>query len=324
MLVLIVAFGSVLAMGLPIAVALGGVGAGIGTTLLLSNVFTIPDDTILLGIMIGLGVGIDYALFIVSRYREGLHEGRSPRDATVAAMASSGRAVVFAGTTVMISMLGLLLVGIGWIGGMGIGVSATVLATMLTSTTLLPALLGFARERVELTRWRGLIAAGFVAVALLGLGLGIAPLAAIGGVLALLALLASVAVRPLRRPVPRRAATPVRATYAYRWSRTIQRRPWRWLLGATTVLVLLAAPVTSIRLGWADEGNFPEGTPTRQAYDLLAEGFGAGFNGPFLITVVSGDDVGRPAAAAGAGPDRRRRRRHARPSPTTPPSRRHS
>ena len=170
MVVLIIAFGSVLAMGLPIAVALGGVGAGIGTTLLLSQLFTIPEDTILLGMMIGLGVGIDYALFIVSRFREGLHEGRSPRDATVAAMDSAGRAVVFAGTTVMISMLGLLLVGIGWIGGMGLGVSATVLATMLTSTTLLPALLGFARDRVEVTRWRGLVAAGFTAVALLGLG----------------------------------------------------------------------------------------------------------------------------------------------------------
>jgi putative drug exporter of the RND superfamily len=286
MVVLIVAFGSVLAMGLPIAVALGGVGAGIGTTLLLSRLFTIPDDTILLGMMIGLGVGIDYALFIVSRYREGLHAGRSPRGATVAAMDSAGRAVVFAGTTVMISMLGLLLVGIGWIGGMGIGVSTTVLATMLTSTTLLPALLGWARERVELTRWRGLIAAGFTAVALLGLGLGFAPLAAAGAVLAALTLLASLAVRPLRRPVPRRVAKPARSTYAYRWSRTIQRSPWRWLVAATALLLLLAAPVTSLRLGWADEGNFPEDTPTRQAYDLLAEGFGDGFNGPFLITVV--------------------------------------
>ena len=288
MLVLIVAFGSVLAMGLPIAVALGGVGAGIGTTLLLSHLFTIPDATILLGIMIGLGVGIDYALFIVSRHREGLHEGRSPRDATVAAMGSSGRAVVFAGTTVMISMLGLLLVGIGWIGGMGIGVSTTVLATMLTSTTLLPALLGFARERVELARWRGLIAAGFAAAALFGLGVGFAPLAAIGGVLAVLTLLASVAVRPLRRPVPRQVAKPVRASFAYRWSRIIQRRPWRWLIGATALLLVLAAPVTTLRLGWADEGNFPEGTTTRQAYDLLAQGFGEGFNGPFLITVVPG------------------------------------
>ena len=180
MLVLIVAFGSVLAMGLPIAVALGGVGAGVGMTVLLSQIFTIPEETNLLGVMIGLGVGIDYALFIVSRFREGLHEGRSPRGATVAAMESAGRAVVFAGITVMISMLGLLLVGIGWIGGMGIGVSATVLATMLTATTLLPALLGVARDRVELTRWRGLVAAGFVAAALLGLGIGFAPLAAIG------------------------------------------------------------------------------------------------------------------------------------------------
>jgi RND superfamily putative drug exporter len=287
-LVLIIAFGSVLAMGLPIAVALGGVGAGIGTTLVLSHLFAIPQGTILLGMMIGLGVGIDYALFIVSRYREGLHVGRSPRDATVAAMDSAGRTVIFAGTTVMISMLGLLLVGIGWIGGMGIGVSTTVLATMLTSTTLLPALLGFARTRVELTRWRGLIAAGFTAIALLGLGIGLAPLAAAGAAFAVLTLLASVVLRPLRRPVPRRAAKPVPATYAYRWSRTIQRRPWRWLIGATALLLVLAAPVTSLRLGWADEGNFPKETTTRQAYDLLTEGFGAGFNGPFLITVVPG------------------------------------
>ena len=291
MLVLIVAFGSVLAMGLPIAVALGGVGAGIGATLLLAHLFTIPEDATLLGMMIGLGVGIDYALFIVSRYREGLHAGRSPRDATAAAMESAGRAVVFAGTTVMISMLGLLLVGIGWIGGMGIGVSATVLATMLTSLTLLPALLGFARDRVELTRWRGLIAAGFTAVALLALGIGLAPLAGIAAVLAALTVLASIAVRPLRRPVPRRVAKPVRDTYAYRWSRVIQRSPWPWLLGATALLLALASPVTGMRLGWADEGNFPEGTMTRQAYDLLAAGFGAGFNGPFLITIVPAPDA---------------------------------
>ncbi len=294
MLVLIVAFGSVLAMGLPIAVALGGVGAGIGLTLVLSQVFTIPDDTMLLAVMIGLGVGIDYALFIVSRYREGLHAGRTPRDATIEAMQSSGRAVVFAGTTVMISMLGLLLVGIGWIGGMGIGVSATVLATMLTSATLLPALLGLARERVELTRWRGLIAAGFSALALLGLGIGLVPLAAGGALLAALTLLASIAVRRLRRPVPRRVAKPIRDTLAYRWSRTIQRHPLRWVTGAVLILLVLAAPVANIRLGWADEGNFPTDSPTRQAYDLMAEGFGDGFNGPFIVTVVPG---------AAAGPD---------------------
>ncbi len=294
MLVLILAFGSVLAMGLPIAVALGGVGAGIATTVVLSHLFTMPVDTVLLGMMIGLGVGIDYALFIVSRYREELHDGRSPRDATVTAMGSAGRAVVFAGTTVMISMLGLLLVGIGWIGGMGIGVAATVLATMVTSTTLLPALLGIARERVELTRWRGLVAAGFAAIALFGLGIGATPLAAVGAGLAVLTLLAGTLVRPLRRPVPRRATKAMRETYAYRWSRTIQHHPVRWLLGAVVILVVMAAPVASLRLGWADEGNFPDDTPTRQAYDLLAEGFGPGFNGPFTITAVHG---------AGGAPD---------------------
>ncbi len=287
-MVLILAFGSVLAMGLPIAVAAGGVGAGAGAIVLLSNVVTIPDTTTMLGMMIGLGVGIDYALFIVTRYREGLHDGRSPREATVAAMDTAGRAVVFAGSTVVISMLGLLLVGIGAVGGMGVGVSTTVLATMLTSTVLLPALLGFTQQRVEVTRWRGLVAAGFAAVALLGSGIGLPPLAAAGAGLAGLTLLASVALRPLRRAVPRRATTPLRETYAFRWSRTIQRRPWPWLAAATLVLLTLASPVLGMRLGWADEGNFPAGSDTRRAYDLLAEGFGDGFNGPFVITVVPG------------------------------------
>ena len=233
--VLILAFGSVLAMGLPIAVALGGVGAGMGLIVILSNVFNIPDFTTFLGIMIGLGVGIDYALFIVTRYREGLHAGRSPREATITAMDTAGRAVIFAGVTVVVSLLGLLLIGIGWVAGMGIGVAVTVLVTMITSITLLPALLGFARERVEVTRWRGLIVAGFVAVALFGIGIGVPALTAVGAGLAALTLLVSFAVRPLRREVPRRAPKPVRETLAYRWSRTIQRRPWLWVVAGTVV-----------------------------------------------------------------------------------------
>ena len=284
--VLILAFGSVLAMGLPIAVAVGGVGAGIGSTLLLSNVFTIPDFTTMLGMMIGLGVGIDYALFIVTRYREGIHRGMTPRDATLAAMDSAGRAVIFAGMTVVISMLGLLLVGIGWVAGMGIGVSVTVLATMITSVTLLPALIGFAGDRVEVTRWRGLIAAGFTALAILGVGLGLMSVAMVGAVGVVATFLAGFAFRSLRQLVPRRRVKPVRETFAYRWSRTIQRRPMLAVSIATVVLLVLAAPVLSMRLGWTDEGNYPEETYTRQAYDLMAEGFGAGVNGPFLITVV--------------------------------------
>ncbi|MBA3288632.1 MAG: MMPL family transporter [Acidimicrobiia bacterium] len=286
--VLILAFGSVLAMGLPIAVALGGVGAGMGLIVILSNVFNIPDFTTFLGVMIGLGVGIDYALFIVTRYREGLHAGRSPREATITAMDTAGRAVIFAGVTVVVSLLGLLLIGIGWVTGMGIGVSVTVLVTMITSITLLPTLLGFVRERAEVTRWRGLIVAGFVAVALFGIGIGIPGLTAVGAGLAALALLVSFAVRPLRQEVPHGAPKPVRETLAYRWSRTIQRRPWLWVIAGTTLLLVLAAPVLGLRLGFSDEGNYAEDTSTRQAYDLLAEGFGAGFNGPFMITVVPG------------------------------------
>ncbi|MGI9611402.1 MAG: MMPL family transporter [Acidimicrobiales bacterium] len=287
--VLIVAFGSVLAMGLPIAVALFGVGAGIGSIVLLSNLFVIPDFTPTLGAMIGLGVGIDYALFIVTRYREGLHAGRDPRDATLVAMDTAGRAVIFAGITVVVSLLGMLLMGLRFVSGLGIGAAVTVALTMISSVTLLPALLGFAQDRVEVTRWRGLIMAGFAALAILGLGIGFPQLSLVGLVLLVFTLIASFAIRPLRNEVPRRKVTPRRETFAYRWSRVIQRNPWLWLAIGTAVLLVLAAPILSLRLGFSDEGNFPEETDTRQAYDLLAEGFGDGFNGPFLVTVVPGE-----------------------------------
>jgi RND superfamily putative drug exporter len=296
--VLIVSFGSVLAMGLPIAVALGGVGAGIGSIVILSHVFTIPDFAPTLGAMIGLGVGIDYALFIVTRYREGLHAGRDPRDATLVAMDTAGRAVIFAGITVVVSLLGMLLMGLRFVSGLGIGAAVTVALTMISSITLLPALLGFAQERVEVTRWRGLIMAGFAALALLGLGIGFPPLALVGLILMVVTLLASFAVRPLRQEVPRRKVKPRRETLPYRWSRVIQRNPWLWLVVGTAVLLVLAAPILSLRLGFSDEGNFPEDTDTRQAYDLLAEGFGDGFNGPFLVTTVLGEGDGPEEVAA--------------------------
>ncbi len=297
-IVLIVAFGSVLAMGLPIAVALGGVGIGVSVITVLSNTVDVPDFAPMLGLMIGLGVGIDYALFIVTRYREGLGLALSPRQATVQALDTAGRAVLFAGITVVISMLGLVVIGLGWLAGMGLGVSATVLATMVTSVTLLPALLSVAGGRIEVTRWRGLVMAGFVALALFGLGIGFAPLSAVAVGLAGLTLVASFVVRPLRGRVPARRPKPVDQTIAYRWSRLIQRRPWLWLATGTTVLLVLSAPLLDIRLGWSDEGNFPEGTETRQAYDLLAEGFGPGFNGPFIITAVDGSAEAGPGGQA--------------------------
>ncbi len=288
-IVLVVAFGSVLAMGLPIAVALGGVSIGIGSIVLLTRVATVPEDTMLLGMMVGLGVGIDYALFIVTRYREAVRSEASPRDAIVLTMSTAGRAVGLAGVTVVVSMLGLVLVGIGMLSGMGVGVSVTVLATMFTSMTLLPALIAMTDHRLEVTRWRGLIAAGAASLAILGLGLGVAPLAIAGVVLTVTTLLASRCVPQLHREVPHRTTRPVESTLSHRWSRTIQRRPLLWAVSAAAVLVVLAAPLAGIRMGWTDEGNFPDGSDTRQAYDLLADGFGDGLNGPLIVTATAGE-----------------------------------
>jgi putative drug exporter of the RND superfamily len=282
-IILIVAFGSVLAMGLPIGVALAGIVSGSMIAGLLSNVVDMPDFTSTIGVMIGLGVGIDYALFIVTRFRENLHKGHSIEDSTLIAMNTAGRAVVFAGSTVVVSLLGMLIMQLSFISGMAIGMAVVVAMTLVASLTLLPALLGFAGERVELTRWRGLIAAGLIAVGLVGVGLGIPALVVITVPVAIVVLLAGFAVAPLRKPVLERQRKPLRETLAYRWSRVIQHRPWTAVLVGTIALVVLALPVLGLRLGFSDEGNYPADTTTRQAYDLLADGFGAGFNGPLSL-----------------------------------------
>ncbi|MCB0967142.1 MAG: MMPL family transporter [Ilumatobacter sp.] len=293
-IVLIVSFGSVLAMGLPIGVALSGVIVGsAGLVTLLTKVFTIPDFAPLIGIMIGLGAGIDYALFIVTRYRELTHAGVEPKKAIEAAMDTAGRAVVFAGITVVVSLLGMLLIGLPFVAGMGMSAAATVFVTLISSITLLPALLSLTHSRIEVTRWRGLIAAGFVAVGLLGAGLGLPALFLLGAGLAALTLIAGFFVPALKKMVPERKRKPLRETLAYKWSRAIQHRPWVALIGGTAVLVLLTLPVFGMRLGFSDEGNYPEETTTRQAYDLIADGFGDGYNGPFILAIEtdSPDDI---------------------------------
>jgi RND superfamily putative drug exporter len=290
--ILIVAFGSVLAMGLPVGVALFGIGLGSMLIGLLSNVLTIPDFATFLGVMIGLGVGIDYALLVVTRYREQLHAGHTVRESVGIALDTAGRSVLFAGTTVVISLLGMLLMGVTFVQGLAVGASAVVAVTVVASLTLLPALIGFAGERVERTRWRGLIAAGLVAIALVGAGLEFSPLL-VGLPLAAIVLVASIFVAPLKREVPRRTPKPRRETAAYRWSRVIQHRPWPAALAGVVVLVVLAIPVLGLRLGFSDESNFADDTTTKQAYDLLVEGFGPGFNGPLMLAaeVPEGTDL---------------------------------
>jgi RND superfamily putative drug exporter len=290
-IILIAAFGSVLAMGLPIGTAFGGIGAGVLVILLASNLVTMPDLSTTLGIMIGLGVGIDYALFIVTRYREVLRRGVDGVGAAAEAINTAGRAVLFAGTTVVISLLGMLLMGVGFMTGLGIGASLTVLMTMLASVTLLPAFLGFAGDRIERTRVRGIVAAALVAVALVGLGLKRFEITW-AAALAVVVLLVGRFVPFLHRELPARRVKPMRETIPFRWSRWVQRHPGISLVAGTGVLVLLALPVLGLRLGFADEGNYPTDTTTRRAYDLLAEGFGPGFNGPLtLVTRVTPADL---------------------------------
>jgi len=285
--ILILATGSVIAMGLSIGAAVIGVGGGLTMTILVSNLSHGPEFATTFAVMIGLGVGIDYALFIINRYRDLLHRGETPVDAITKAMATSGRAVLFAGLTVVISLLGLIAIGLPFVTGIGVSSATTVLVTLISSLTLLPAMLGFAAGRIELTRVRGVVAAALIAVGMLGVGLGVTQMA-VAIPVAIVVLLLGLILAPLQKPLKAREPKPLKETVAYRWSRLVQSRPWTGALVGTGLLLVLTAPILGLRLGFSDEGNFPEDTTTRRAYDLVAEGFGPGFNGPFLITARVG------------------------------------
>jgi putative drug exporter of the RND superfamily len=237
MIILLVAFGSLLAAGLPLLTAVFGIVTGIALVGLTVNVIGMPSFSNQAVAMIGIGVGIDYALFIVTRYRESLHAGMGPEDATVRSIDTAGRAVLFAGTTVIIAVMGMFVVGLDMIRGLAVGISIGVLMTMLASLTLLPAVLGFVGTNID------------------RLGL------------------------PHRR---REEGADHRSVW-YRWSRVIQHRPWPALLLAAALLLVLAVPVLGIRLGFGDQGNLPTSDTNRRAYDLIADGFGPGANGPLLL-----------------------------------------
>ena len=280
--ILIASFGSVLAMGLPIATALAGVGTGVLATALLSNIIEMPDFAATIGIMIGLGVGIDYALFIVTRYQEHLDAGESVPESVAASLDTAGRAVLFAGVTVIVSLLGMLLMGITFVTGLAFAAATTVLLTMVASVTLLPALIGLAGQRIQVTRWSGLIGSLLVAIALVGVALDI-PVLRFGVVLAVIVVIAGRFKGPLNKTIKLKSDGPMEETTAYRWSRFVQRRAVIITVGATLLLMIMAVPTFSIQLGFADAGNDPDGTTTREAYDLLEEGFGPGANGPLIL-----------------------------------------
>ncbi|MFM9626680.1 MULTISPECIES: MMPL family transporter [Streptomyces] len=244
--VLFLAFGSLAASLLPIATALVGVGTAYAGIALLGHAMTVADFAPMLGMLVGLGVGIDYALFIVTRHRRGLKRGLPVAEAAENAVATTGRAVVFAGATVCIALLGMLILRLDFLNGVAIAASLTVVLTVAASVTLLPALLSFTGPRALSRRER-------------------------------------------RRLAEHGPELELPTGFAARWSAFVEHHPK--LLGALALVVIagLAVPTLSLRLGTSDQGNRPEATTTRQAYDLLAAGFGPGVNGPLtLVTHVDG------------------------------------
>ncbi len=246
-IVLLVSFGSIVAMGLPLLTALFSLGIGLSALSVLANVMELSDFGPRVATLVGLGVGIDYALFIVTRFRAGLHQGLSVPDSVARSMDTSGRAVLFAGITVVISLSGMLLMGVPIVGALAIGVAVMVIVVLAATLTLVPAALAVIGHRIDTWRVPGL----------------------------------------------HRDESAHRESGWFRWSRIVQRRPWPFAIIATLVLVALTIPVFSMRLGSADAGSSPRSQTSRRAYDLLAEGFGPGFNGPFLVAaeIPAGGDL---------------------------------
>ncbi|PZH17369.1 hypothetical protein C1I97_05290 [Streptomyces sp. NTH33] len=247
--VLLLAFGSLAAALLPLATALVSVGTAHAAIELLGHAMTVADFAPMLGMLIGLGVGIDYALFIVTRHRRGLKRGLGVPEAATNAVATTGRAVVFAGATVCIALLGMLILRLGFLNGVAVAASVTVILTVAASVTLLPALLSFIGPRALSRRER-------------------------------------------RRLAEHGPEPELPTGFAARWSAFVERHPK--LLGAVAlaVITVLALPTLSLRLGTSDQGNDPSTATTRKAYDLIAEGFGPGVNGPLtLVTRVDGAEA---------------------------------
>ncbi|MGP4026867.1 MMPL family transporter [Actinomadura sp. 3N407] len=259
--VLFIAFGSLVAMGLPIVTALMSILGGIALMKLVGHVMPAPDFTVLFAAMIGLGVGIDYALFIVTRYKDGLRDGDDPESATVTAIATAGRAVLFAGTTVVIALLGLIVMGQRLMTGVAVATSVTVVVTMIAALTLLPAFLGFTGHRINSLR---------------------------------------LPRRASRRLGPAGAPSGERRTPAERWAGVVQRRPLVAALLAGAVLLVLAAPALSMRLSQPDASVQPHDRSSYTSYKIISEGFGPGYGAPlvFATRVGSGDADLRPVVSA--------------------------
>jgi uncharacterized membrane protein YdfJ with MMPL/SSD domain len=267
MLVLLIAFGSFLAMGLPVATALFGIGGGLSLIALLGHIFPAPSFSPIVAALIGLGVGVDYALFILTRFRTELHGGREQQEATVTAMRTAGVSVLTAGTTVVIGMLGLLVLRQALLNGVAIAAAATVAMTVLGALTLLPALLGFTGTRLGK---------------------------------------ATILERRRNRREMRDGARGGRSR-SERWALFIQKHKVMAALSATAFILLLAAPVLTMKLSFPDESAQARGTMGYASYSAMARGFGPGFDAPLIVAASlpsrgAAADMASVEAAVAAAP----------------------
>ncbi|MGW0533502.1 MMPL family transporter [Streptomyces sp. NPDC003032] len=241
--VLVITFGSLIAAGLPLLTALIGVGIGVSSITALASALDLGTTTSTLAMMIGLAVGIDYALFIVSRYRGELADGRDREEAAGRAVGTAGSAVVFAGLTVVIALVGLAVVNIPMLTKMGFAAAGTVVIAVLIALTLIPALLGYAGRRVMPMGEKSRLFGG----------------------------------------ARKAAAGDEKPNMGTRWARFVVRRPIAVLLVGVVGLGAAAIPVSQLELGLPDDGAQPTSTTQRKAYDLVSDGFGPGFNGPLMV-----------------------------------------
>ncbi len=293
--VLLLTFGTVVAMGLPILSALFGLAIGLGLITVLSRIVQVPSAAPALATMIGLGVGIDYALFVVTRHRAELATGLEPHEAAARATATAGGAIVFAGSTVVVALCSLLLTGIPLVGQLGVVAALTVLVAMVAAVTLLPAALALVGRRIDAlplphhrTRDRrsersvNFRSLGDQDSTLIGTQPGPTPPRS------------GRSARDAHQPTPAPAARGWS-----RWAHAVTAHPWRALVTAVVLLAILALPLRTLHLGQSDNGQLPRDTTARQAYDLLSEGFGPGTNGPLLIAArIKAQTATAPATLA--------------------------
>jgi len=278
LIILLVAFGSLLAAVLPLVTALFGVSLGASLLLFVARFTDVATFAPTLAAMIGLGVGIDYSLFVINRFRQGVMAGHDAKSAALESVNTSGRAVVFAASTVIIALLGLFVMRITFFNGLALAAGGTVLLVMLSAVWLLPALLSLFGA-AAITPVAELIARGLRRIRLGALA---APFDRLYGL-----------TRHSRRV---QAWHPEGGRWAH-YARFLQRHHWVAMVVSLAVVLVLAIPVLSLRLGFADDSGQPEGSSARIAYDLTAQGFGPGVNGPFYVAV----QLPKPADSAGLG-----------------------